>query len=598
MMRRTTALALAVTIASAPYARGASTGDEGRGELARALERGDVNAAFDAMERLARARGRDAASALVEAFASPNAWIRRGALRALCAAGGARAVEVCVRALDDQDALVRLEACALASRLAADETTRSSVAAALARRLDDRRKGVRAEAAAALGVLGDARSIAALEAAARSDPAPRVRATAVRALGRIGGPVCALAARDLLEGDDDDRVREAAAVSLAWMAPAFAADAVEKALRDMSGRVRVAAAASLGQLGTPAAASALGRALALNDSDVQVAAVRALRRADTAESRAVVRRALGHQSSAVRREAAHALGHLYDTEAFAALERLVGDSEPSVRAAAVDAVGRFADPRCADAIRVGLTDRSPEVRTRAAEAAGRCGEAGSLQHLAGLARAVFSEAERTAAIAAIGFIGDARAEKLLAMLLNDKSEQVRRAAASALAHLGLGGDAVLAHSGAFTGDARVDFLGALALLRVERARKTFEEELKSVPKGSPAWFASHAGLYLLGDAARRRVVWDGARGALQGANPALALTALILAKDKDARALVGEILEKAQPGLRESAALALGVARPAWAAPLLEKAAAQPHPGLALRARVSKRWLALRGPRE
>jgi len=595
-MHRWIPLAALVALGFASAAASAE-GDSRQAALAKALKLGDTAAAFGAMEGLALGGGAIAEAALADAFGSTNVWLRRGALRSLGAMGGAKAVEICVRALSDPDALVRLDACAVAARLGGGEF-KTTIIPALATRLRDRRVGVRAEAATALGMLRDARAVNALDAAARHDEEPRVRSAAVEALGRIGGAVAALTARDLIERDDDDRVRQGAAHALSWIAPEFAAEVLAKSLLDLSGRVRVGAAGALGTLGTPQAVNALSDALKLDDDDVRSEAVRSLGRVGSKQARDVLREALDHPSVAVRQAAAETLGHLAD---FASLERLmrsVGDRVPAVRAAAVEALGRLADPRAAEVIRGAFTDRSAEVRARAAEAAGRIGDLQSMSALVSLARPVFSEGERVAAISAIGFLGDVRAGQLIEMLLADKSEHVRRASASALAHLGVGGPAMIELTDAFSGKIRLDYLGALALLREQKARALFRQEReKASPNGSMR-FACEVGLYLLGEKTSREYVFAGARGAVDGANPGLALTALMMGGDPEARQLTSQILKAGNPSLRESAALALGIARPAWAGPLLAEAASDPDASVALRGRVAKRWFQLRGARK
>jgi HEAT repeat protein len=590
--------ALAVVTAAVTAAAGApaAEADPRRAAFDRALEQGDVNAAFTAMEGLALSGGAMAEAALAKAFESPNAWVRRGIVRSMGVMGGQAAVDICIRAMSDADALVRIDACGVGARLGTGEA-KERIAAALVMRMRDRRTGVRAEAAHALGAIRDARTTDALDDSARHDAEQSVRSAAIEAMGRIGGSIAALAARDLIERDDDDRVRAAAANALAWIAPDFAGDVLAAALRDTSGRVRLAAAAALGAIGTPRAVNALESALALDDDDVHAESVRALGHAGSQLARAALRNGLVHASSIVRRGCAQTLGHLADAESMGSLTKLVGDRDPDVRGAAVEALGRFADVKAAEAVRAAFTDRSGEVRARAAEAGGRIGDRESINALASLARPAFSEGERVAAISAMGFLGDLRAAQILTVLLQDQSEPVRRVAASALAHLGTGGEALVDATEAFTGRARLDYLGALAVIREPKARKLFEQEMQAVGPDAAEFFVCRVGLYVLGDAQHRQTVWDGARGAAGGVNPGLALTALVLAGDPDARELAAQILKAGGPGLREGAALALGVARPAWAGPLLKLAVGDPDASVALRARVAQRWFELRGPR-
>ena len=76
--------------------------------------------------------------------------------------------------------------------------------------------------------------------------------------------------------------------------------------------------------------------------------------------------------------------------------------------------------------------------------------------------------------------------------------------------------------------------------------------------------------------------------------PTVAMIALILARDPQGEESVRAALRSRNPAMRESAAFALGVARPDWAGPLLREAVKDGHPGVALRARVGLRWIAAR----
>ncbi len=599
-MRKSALLPLALLAANVSAAAGEPA--DWTGALGRAVESGDVPRTVRMIDAAAAGRRPGAAKAFALAFDSENVWIRRAALRGIAVVGGGRLVEALVAALEDPGALVRLDACILAGLLgpAPPGTSdvppdRARLVEALVNTLSDDRRGVRAEAARALGRLGAASACADLSVTASRDRDRAVRAAAVEALGRTGGEDAPSAVREALE-QDDDRVRAAAARALGVLGGALAAEALEPALKDVSRTVRRAAAGALALVGTDEAVGALTRALSLRDEDIRADAARALGGIGSVRAREALRAALRRHERELRRVAAQALGHLGDGAAVDGIMRLIRDSDPEVRAAAVEALGRIADPRSAAAVRISFTDTAAEVRARAAEAAGRLGDAASIPELVRITGEKFSEGERVAGAAALGFLGDERVAGLLVALLDDPSEALRRTAAAALGRLGLRGKELLARSDRFEGEARVEYLGALALVRTPRARALFERELARPSVGEPARFACEVGLYLLGDRSRRARVVKGALGERAGVNPTLAITALVLARDREAEAVARHCLGSRARRLRESAALALGVARPQWAGPLLRRAAADPHPGVRLRARVGLRWLALRKP--
>ncbi|MHC4199197.1 MAG: HEAT repeat domain-containing protein [Planctomycetota bacterium] len=597
-MRRTTLLLLALLAANVAAAGPVPQEDQTKWTeaLAKAVRSRDVPAAVRTIEIAAARRLPGAGEAFARAFGSGNAWIRRAALRGIVTGGGAGAAEFLMRALDDPDPLVRLDACVLAGRLPAAEG-RTRLADALLGRLSDERHGVRSEAARALGLLRAEAASYSLSEAVRNDRDPTVRSAAVEALGRIGGRDATLTARSALERDEDGRVRANAALALGTLKPSFAVEVIGRALGDTSGRVRAAAAAALAVVGSDDAVKVLVKTLSVPDPDLRREATRALGRTRGEGARGALRGALFHKERGVRIEAAQALGHLGDVASLEGLVKLVRDPDAGVRAAAVEALGRLADPRAAGAIRTSFTDRIPEVRARAAAAAGRVGDLGSLPNLVALTQPKFSDGERVAAAATLGFIGDGRVGAALVAMLDDRSEPVRRAAAAALGRLGVRGDDLLAREARFKGVARIEFLGALAVARVAGARALYEKELGRKNLDDQSRSACEAGLFLLGDGARRAAVVAAARGARGGANVLLAMIALILARDRDAETVLREALRSDDFRFRESAALALGTARPAWAAPLLRERTSDPHLGVRLRARVGLRWVGLRkGP--
>jgi HEAT repeat protein len=122
---------------------------------------------------------------------------------------------------------------------------------ALLRALDDDRAEVRAEACASLGELGDSAALAML-IRRLDDGAPQVRQNAAIALGTLAHPDgFAPLAQALREGPADLRFQ--AATSIAEIDPARAFDPLAAALDDSDPQVVAAAALSLGALGDPRA---------------------------------------------------------------------------------------------------------------------------------------------------------------------------------------------------------------------------------------------------------------------------------------------------------------------------------------------------------
>jgi len=572
----------------------AGPGDDWRKELDRAVRSRDVEGTTRLVNVALARRLPGTDKGLAEAFKSPNVWIRRTALRGIVALPGPLTIETLIQGLGDPNPLVRLDASLLAGRIPAAAEGANRLVDALLESLIDARRGVREQAARALGRLASPTAHYGLSSTATSDGEATVRTAAVEALGRVGGEGAPFSVREVLEQDEDDRVRAAACISLGLLKPPFAVEALTLSLKDISGRTRGAATEGLALVGGEEAVKALVGSLALPDEDLRIAATRAIGMISGQAALDELRKLLRHGQREVRREAAQILGQRADAASLDTLAGMTRDNDPAVRAAAVEALGRIADPRVAPAVRNAFTDGSAEVRARAAEATSRLGDVAGIPELVALLQPKFSEGERVAAASALGFIGDERVGQPLVGLLDDESEPVRRSAASALGRLGLHGRELLSRQAKFEGAARVEFLGALAVTRVPVARRFFEQELAKKGLAGPARFACEVGLYLLGDRSRGAGVLAAARGERGGANPTLAMTALIFARDPEGQKTVRAALRSRSPGMRESAVFALGAARPDWAAPLLREAAKDRHPGVSLRARVGLRWIATR----
>jgi HEAT repeat protein len=590
--------AMVVGIAAGALAEAGAPPEGGGGDwrkaFGRALESRDVALATRMIDAVLARKLPGAEEEFARAFASQNPWIRRAGLRGVAALGGTRTVETLVQALGDPNPLVRLDATTLAGRLPPEAQGVNRLVDALLGGLADERRGIRQRSAASLGRLKSPTAYYGLSSAATNDRDASVRVAAVEALGRVGGEGAPHTVREALERDEDDRVRATACVSLGVLRPPFAVEALKRSLKDISGRTRAAAAEGLALVGSPEAVKTLVDSLALPDDDLRVAATRSLGRVGGEPALEALRKLLEHDQPAVRREAVQILGQRADTASLGTLGRMTRDGNDDVRAAAVEALGRIADPRAVAVVRGAFSDRAPEVRARAAEATARLGDVGGVPELVALLQPKFTDGERVAAAAALGFVGDERVGQSLVGLLDDESEPVRRAAASALSRLGLHTQELIARQGRYTGAARIEFLGGLAVARVPAARKLFEQELARKDVVEPMRYSCEVGLYLLGDRSRRDAVLAGARGEIRSVNPTLGMIALILARDPKAEETVRAGLRSRNPSMRESAAFALGVARPEWAAPLLAEAARDPHPGVALRARVGLRWIAAR----
>ncbi|MQA90807.1 MAG: hypothetical protein GEU90_11300 [Gemmatimonas sp.] len=174
--------------------------------------------------------------------------------------------------------------------------------------LSDENAMVRERATWAIGMIGDARSLAALADGA-GDVSPLVRGQVAWAFGRVESIDGVVHLRPLL-GDPDAGVRERAAWALGMIRSPNGVDVLVHAMRDEAVEVREQAAWALGMIGIPTGVEALVAAL---DSDPY---------------------------AAVRERSAWALGTIGDARVATQLMNAVRDEDDRVRERAIWALTR------------------------------------------------------------------------------------------------------------------------------------------------------------------------------------------------------------------------------------------------------------------
>lgn len=223
-------------------------------------------------------------SVVVDASRSPDAELRRRAIRTLARARDAACAAASIRCTDDPDRWVRLDAAAVLGLLGD-----AKAVPALTRLLDDTDGDVRLEAAKSLARLGDPAGVAHIE---RLATMPDEHSLAVRLLARLDAEKHMPALLEDLKrsvgedelddiasllgacdtehvvpalvdacGDEREALRANAAALLGRLKARDAADALAACLKDTSWAVRARAAESLGLIGRKSTLPAL-RALA------------------------------------------------------------------------------------------------------------------------------------------------------------------------------------------------------------------------------------------------------------------------------------------------------------------------------------------------
>ena len=356
---------------------------------------------------------------LIGSLRDSDADIRKASAEALGSIGGQGAVPRLIDSLEDPETRVRMAATRTLVQLDLKEHREEAVTALIEvmrndRGLifDDELDELRAEAATALGKLGDRRAVPALMEAIRDRHRDGLVLNALRALGDIADPRTAPEIIEFVEerfsrigltgtrvlgklGDPQagDLLIDALYRSRNY-GPSSQADLVEAASEALGnlGIVRaiphllaqlhrteytevVTVVKALRQLGDTLAMQVLFEMLESPASDVaqQIEAARALGGLEDQAAVPPLIRALEDENAQVRRSAAYALRNLKAPEAFHPLVDLLDDDEEGVRAAALSALGGLGDQRAVPLLMRALEDEGPETRGAAARALGQMG---------------------------------------------------------------------------------------------------------------------------------------------------------------------------------------------------------------------------------
>ncbi len=267
------------------------------------------------------------------------------------------------------------------------------------------------------------------------DPSAEVRAEAAAAIGRLGDEDAPMLLFELL-GDESELIQESAMEALSRMSPERVRPLLLQALAGDEPEAPVRAAQTLGLLRDPAAADALMAAVRSPREALRAAALQALGEMSSPGVVGVVRGALADESSLVRQQAVLALGRLRDPEAAEDLLVLLedADGDPRLCFAAVRALGQIRNAAAVPRLLPLLADSRKGLRIAAVEALGQIRAAAAVQPLLEILRDTDRNLRRAAA-EALGEIGDPQAAAPLVVALEDEHWSVRCAAAAAVARL-------------------------------------------------------------------------------------------------------------------------------------------------------------------
>jgi len=246
---------------------------------------------------------------------------------------------------------------------------------------------VRTQTTQILGRIGDVRSVELLIEVPQ-DKEPELRAQAVRALGEVGDLQAIAPLLDALKGRDESGRRHAAEALAEIGEPAV--DILKTELTNTHSSVRKHAAAALGIIGLPQAVRALGK---IRDK-------RAVRALISAQKDDVVE---------VRREAAEALGRIGRVDSIEPLTRALRKDEAlEVRSQAAEALGEIGDTRTVLSLITALGDTESHVRECVAKVLGKMGDSQAIEPLTNLFEHETHEKVKKAAADALHRLKDTR----------------------------------------------------------------------------------------------------------------------------------------------------------------------------------------------
>jgi HEAT repeat protein len=265
------------------------------------------------------------------------------------------------------------------------------------------------------------------------DPSPEVRAEAAAAIGRLGDEDAAMLLFELL-GDENEIIQESAMGALARMPPQEVVPLLLQALASPEVVVRIRAAETLGLLREPDTAPALMALSRDPRENVRRAALKALGEIDAPGVAALLRSAVQDESSLVRQQAVLSLGKREDVETAQDLLPLLDDPDPKMRFVTLRALGQIRNPDVVPRVIPFLADARKELRFAAVEALGAIRAAAAARPL----MAILGDADRNlrrAAAESLGSVGDPQAVPPLLLALEDEHWSVRCAAAAALGRI-------------------------------------------------------------------------------------------------------------------------------------------------------------------
>jgi HEAT repeat protein len=366
-----------------------------------------------------------------------KARIRMTAAWSLGKSGDIRAIEPLIKHLEDKDKDVRQWIVLALANLGHPAT--DPLIEALT---NSSSSTVRWQAAAVLGLKGDARAVPPL-VLALADNSNDTRYWSAIALGQINDSI---SREPLIQslGDPNASVRKSAGWALRKIEGTNAADLMISILNEENSSKRSGAAAALGEANSIRAVYALISALSDPESDVRSIAADSLGNLNDMDSLAVLVQStsikplvqtLTDNSPEVRNAARNSLTKMGKV-AVGELIQVLGEGEFLGRSEAAELLGDIGDTQAINPLIEAFKEGDKQVRYNAVLSLMKLNKTSCVEAFIDLLESESAEV-RTDAAWALGLAGDARAKNiLLQTMAQDKDSRVRLSASKALRELG------------------------------------------------------------------------------------------------------------------------------------------------------------------
>ena len=261
----------------------------------------------------------------------------------------------------------------------------------------------------------------------------KIQGYVAEALGLIGEPKSIPAMTPLLK-HPDEKIRIQAASAMGRVPHPGCLKALIDSLGDSNTEVRKRCASALGEIGDRRAAPALSKLLKDDNTELRITAAESLGRIGDERAVPYLIQMTQDEDVAVLLKALGALRKIKDPNAIDPLIELLSHESSRIRQRSIDVLGQVGDAVVAEQLEQMLrNDRSEDVRAAAAKALGEIRDPGAVDCLIDALHDAFSVKCR--AIVALGDIGEESSLASLLAMLKDPAPEIRYHASQALAQM-------------------------------------------------------------------------------------------------------------------------------------------------------------------